>query len=263
MSVEWPAAAYARSFGVLCAGTVPDLIAALRSGARLLDVGCGPGTLARAELDRFGVVHAFDREPAMLELARTGAGDDARLRVVQGSMHHLPYPDHTFDAVGANFAVNHSPDPRAAVAELVRVARPGGRVAATVWPSAGLTVNTLWNAVLDRARVEVPISVPLPPDRDFPRNSSGFGEMVAGSGLSEVSVQVSRWTFVIEPADLWAAAESGVASIGAVHAGLDPAGRRRLRAAYDVEVARSRTDDGRYRQDVTALLAVGTAPSIG
>ena len=60
---------------------------------------------------------------------------------MRGDAHHLPFPDGSFDVVIISEVLEHIPDDRGAIAEMVRVLRPGGRLAVTVprwWPGAGL-----------------------------------------------------------------------------------------------------------------------------
>jgi SAM-dependent methyltransferase len=118
----------------------------VRPGDRVIDVGCGAGRHA-FELYRRGVdVVAFDQdEPelrrveAMFEAMRTEGEvpDGARARTVHGDALALPYPDGHFDHVVASEILEHVEDDERAIAELVRVLRPGGSAAVTVprwWP---------------------------------------------------------------------------------------------------------------------------------
>ncbi len=91
---------------------------------RVLDVGCGPGAVAarigraRPALTLIGV----DRDTALLGKAR------AILEVAAGSADSLPFPSNHFDAVYARLVVRHLERPEAALREMHRVVRPGGRV---------------------------------------------------------------------------------------------------------------------------------------
>ncbi len=92
-------------------------------GSRLLDLGCGDGRHAREALRRGAFVVALDREvPKGLAPASAVQGDGLR----------LPFADGAFDRVIAAEVLEHVVDDRAAMAELARVLRPGGRVAVTV-----------------------------------------------------------------------------------------------------------------------------------
>lgn len=98
---------------------------------RVLDVACGPGIVA-CELARIARhVTGSDLTPAMLEQARErqrSAGLD-NLTWELGDATRLPYADDTFDLVVTRYSFHHLLDPQAALAEMQRVCRPGGKVA--------------------------------------------------------------------------------------------------------------------------------------
>jgi SAM-dependent methyltransferase len=109
-------------------------LAAVRPGERVLDIGCGVGTTAiRLAREHGAQVVAADIAPLMRERARRNV-DDARVAdrvsVEDADIRSLTYPDGSFDVVVAE-AVTMFVARRKAAAELVRVARPGGRVLAT------------------------------------------------------------------------------------------------------------------------------------
>ncbi|MET9334598.1 methyltransferase domain-containing protein [Streptomyces cellulosae] len=109
------------------------LLGALRPSMRVLDVGCGPGTVTAdlAALVPGGHVTGLDREPGILERARAVA-EERGLRntdFVTGDVHALGFPDDTFDVVHAHQVLQHVGDPVAALREMRRVTRPGGYVA--------------------------------------------------------------------------------------------------------------------------------------
>jgi SAM-dependent methyltransferase len=99
-------------------------------GVRLLDVGCGVGLLLREAAERGAWIAGVDAAAELLEVARW-ALPDADLRV--GQLESLPYDNGRFDVATACNALRYADDQLAAFAELVRVVRPGGRVALGLW----------------------------------------------------------------------------------------------------------------------------------
>lgn len=102
----------------------------LTPAAQVLDVACGPGLVALALAPHAAHVTGLDVTPAMLDKAR----DLQRVRNVAnaswapGRADALPFPDATFDAVVTRWSFHHLQNPAAALAEMIRVCRPGGRV---------------------------------------------------------------------------------------------------------------------------------------
>lgn len=102
----------------------------LRAGMRLLDVGCGPGsiTVGLAEVVAPGDVVGIDLQSTLIAQARTRAATrgltSARFEVAD--LYRLPYPSGFFDAVFANGVVMHLREPARGLSELRRVLRPGG-----------------------------------------------------------------------------------------------------------------------------------------
>ena len=104
----------------------------LAHGERLLDVGCGLGEAALGlaqDLGDGGEVVGVDASERMLRVARSNAGAArCRVRFTVGDACSLEEPDNTFDAARSERTLQWLADPAAAVAEMVRVVRPGGRV---------------------------------------------------------------------------------------------------------------------------------------
>lgn len=109
------------------------LLPSLSPGQRLLDVGCGPGTITvdLAALVAPGEVVALDREAAMLdEVEQLAAARDLdNVTTAVGDTYALGFDDGTFDVVHAHQLLQHLSDPVAALREMRRVARRGGVVA--------------------------------------------------------------------------------------------------------------------------------------
>jgi SAM-dependent methyltransferase len=135
---EVAAEAYDQFMGRWSVRLAPQLaeFADVRSGHRALDVGCGPGALTSDLVARLGpsAVTAIDPSESFVAAARArNPGVDVR----QAAAEQLPFPDGTFDATLAQLVVHFMTDPVAGIAEMARVTRPGGVVAACVWDFAG------------------------------------------------------------------------------------------------------------------------------
>ena len=94
----------------------------------VLDVACGPGLVAAAFARVTRHVTGIDVTPAMLARARELTAGLDNVSFDQGDVAPLPYDAATFSVVVSRFAFHHFPDPRAVLAEMCRVCRPGGRV---------------------------------------------------------------------------------------------------------------------------------------
>jgi SAM-dependent methyltransferase len=110
------------------------LIQRLPATARVLDVGCGPGTITvgLAALAAQGEVVGMDASQDVLAEARAEADrrSQANVRFETGDVYELRFADGTFDVVHAHQVLQHLSDPVAALREMARVCRPGGIVAA-------------------------------------------------------------------------------------------------------------------------------------
>jgi SAM-dependent methyltransferase len=105
-----------------------------RPGTRLLDVGCGDGT-AEVMLGRLHIsqvtLFAVDRELDHAKgTAQAGSAHNIRLNVAAADALSLPFADAVFDSTFCVAVLQHVPDLRAAVGELARVTKPGGRIVA-------------------------------------------------------------------------------------------------------------------------------------
>jgi SAM-dependent methyltransferase len=96
-------------------------------GRRILDLGCGTGTML-AHLRRFGEVQGVDADERAVKFCRS-RGED-RVQLLRART--LPFPDHTFDLVTALDVLEHIEDDEGALQEVARVLRPGGTLLATV-----------------------------------------------------------------------------------------------------------------------------------
>jgi ubiquinone/menaquinone biosynthesis C-methylase UbiE len=107
----------------------------LTPGLRVLDVGCGPGTITAEFADRVGLdssggsVVGMDASAEVVALA-SDAASRPNLTFAVGDVYAIDAPDDAFDIVHAHQVLQHLADPVAALREMWRVCRPGGVVAA-------------------------------------------------------------------------------------------------------------------------------------
>lgn len=121
------------------------------AGTTWLDVGCGTGALTETILQvaNPGGVVGIDPSEGYVTYARAYVTDE-RAQLAVGDFQDLSYADNTFDAAVSGRVLNFVPNPGQAVAEMKRVARPGGVIAAYVWDYAGKMELTryFWNAAV-------------------------------------------------------------------------------------------------------------------
>jgi SAM-dependent methyltransferase len=144
-----PADAYDRFMGRYSSQLSAQLadLAGIEAGQRVIDVGCGPGALIVELVRRLGTnaVAAVDPSEQFVEAARTRhSGVDVQL----ASAEDLPFGDDEFDAALAQLVVHFMADPVAGLAEMRRVTRPDGVVAASVWDVGGgrAPISPYWKA---------------------------------------------------------------------------------------------------------------------
>jgi ubiquinone/menaquinone biosynthesis C-methylase UbiE len=116
----------------------------LRAGDAVLDVAAGTGNAALAAARCGCDVTALDYVPELLELGEARAqAEGLSVTYVEGDAEHLTYADDSFDAVLSCVGVMFTPDQERAAAELVRVCRPGGKIALANWTPTGFVGGML------------------------------------------------------------------------------------------------------------------------
>jgi SAM-dependent methyltransferase len=134
------AEAYERIMGRWSRRLAPQLIqfGGLSDGDRVLDVGCGTGSLSFVlpEFANVSAVVGVDLAQGYVEHARNRT-TDRRITFQQADACSLPFEDKSFDRVFSMLVLHFIPDSARAVGEMRRVARPGGMVTAAVWDEYG------------------------------------------------------------------------------------------------------------------------------
>ena len=206
----------------------PRLIAfaGVQRGERVLDVGCGPGSLTEALANLVGPENVAAVDPsepfAAASAERVPAAD-----VQVGAAEALPWPGDTFDVALSQLVVNFMSDADAGVAEMRRVVHPGGTVASCTWDySDGMTMlRTFWDAALS-------LDSETPDEGRTMRynDPDSLRELWLRAGLEAVEndalvVEVSYRDFD----DYWEPFTAGVGPAGAYTLSLDPDRRAALR----------------------------------
>jgi SAM-dependent methyltransferase len=146
-------AAYEAYVGRWSRLVAPEFLAWLAPsvGWRWLDVGCGAGALCQTILNLAGPIEVIglDASEGFVTYARASIGDP-RASFVVGDAQQLPLDDERFDAAVSGLALNLIPRPERAVAEMARVTRPGGIIAAYVWdyPDQMQLMRYFWDAAV-------------------------------------------------------------------------------------------------------------------
>ena len=125
----------------------------LREGERVLDIGSGPGLLAydmAASVGRDGRVCGIDISEDMLAMSRKRCANQPWTEYQRADATKLPYPDNSFDAAVSTQVYEYVADIPAALAELYRVTRPGGRVVVLDTDYDSLVIHTGDEARMER-----------------------------------------------------------------------------------------------------------------
>jgi SAM-dependent methyltransferase len=229
--------------------------AGVRPGMRVLDVGCGTGALAAQAVQLVGAtnVAAADPSESFVESCRAKLPEvDVRVAAAES----LPFDDDVFAAVLAQLVVPFMSDTPAGVAEMARVALPGGVVAASVWDYAGgmRLLRAFWDAV---AAVD-----PDGAARDEGAllryaKAEELHELWSAAGLDDVATSTLEVEASYEDFDdLWTPFLAGIGPAGAYAASLEPDGQATLREQFRRELGEPA---GPFTLTATAWFVRGTA----
>jgi ubiquinone/menaquinone biosynthesis C-methylase UbiE len=250
VSFAGSADAYDRFMGRYSVRLAPSFAdyAGVGPGQSVLDVGSGPGALTTELVQRLGstAVAAVDPSEQFVTAARERhPGVD----VQRAAAEELPFDDDQFDAALAQLVVHFMSDPKGGLAEMARVTRDGGVVAACVWDHAGgqTPLAPFWDAVHD-------LDAGAMDESQMAGGREGhLAELLTEIGLSDVEqtalpVSVEHSTFD----EWWEPFTLGVGPAGTYVTSLDPEGRDELR-----ERCRERLGVGPFALESRAWTARG------
>jgi SAM-dependent methyltransferase len=234
---QGPGDAYDRfigRYGPALADAMLDLVG-VRSGMRVLDVGCGTGALAGQAAARVGATNVAAADPSepFVETCRRRV-PEADVRVAPAES--LPFPDDDFDAVLAQLVLPFMNDAPAGAAEMRRVAKPRGVVAACVWDYAdGMRLlRAFWDAAASidpesAARDEGRLLRYAEPDE--------LHALWSEAGLDDVDVAALDVEAPYDDFDaLWTPFLAGIGPAGSYTVSLDPDGQAALRERLRAEL---------------------------
>jgi SAM-dependent methyltransferase len=227
MSFEVSGDAYDRFMGRYSRELAPVFadFAGVEAGQRVLDVGCGSGVLTEELAHRLGADHIAGADPSPLLEACAQRVPGADLR--QASAESLLWADDSFDAALAQLVVHFMDDPAAGAAEMRRVTRPEGVVAACTWDFGGgmPLLGHFWQSV--RA---------FDPGADAettPFDERGLEALWRDSGLTDVEVDGLEVSTRYEDfGELWGAFQHGVGPAGQHVLALAPERQAAVREEY-------------------------------
>ncbi len=172
------------------------LLPDLRRGMRLLDIGCGPGSITRGLAERLapGEVVGLDLSRETIEAARRDA--IARrlenLRYEEGSVYQLPFPDASFDVAYAHQVLQHLREREAALREMLRVVRRDGLVAVRDidWGTVAYWPRDAW---IDRF-IEVHVRTWYRNGRE-PQMGRQLRALFNGAAVADLRVTATVWCY--------------------------------------------------------------------
>jgi SAM-dependent methyltransferase len=203
---------------------------AVPDGKDWVDVGCGTGAVSQTVLDRANPksVRGVDSSPGFVDYARAHVGG-GRASFQVGDARALPIESASCDAAVSGLVLNFVPEPSRAAAEMARVVRPGGVVAAYLWDYTGKMelMRYFWDAAvaLDPGARELDEGPRFPICQPGP-----LGELLVGAGLHGVEVRaIDVPTIFRNFDDYWSPFLGGQAPAPAYAMSLSEAGRNALR----------------------------------
>jgi ubiquinone/menaquinone biosynthesis C-methylase UbiE len=232
---------------------------ALQSGETVIDVACGPGSVTRLVAKRVGPtgrVFGCDFSAAMLALARAKAiaTDSAPVDYAEAPADALPVAEATFDVAVCQQGLQFFPDRSAALDELHRALRPGGRLGIAVW--SAIDDSPVFAAMFEALR-EARGSELADRYRAGPwglTEAEDLDRLIAGAGFKDVSVEPCTVEVVFEGGAAQFASTLAASGIAAEVEALRPERYRELLETFQKH-ARPLSRDGTLRSQTSSNLA--------
>jgi SAM-dependent methyltransferase len=223
----------------------------------ILDIGAGTGAFSVPAAHQGATVTAIDIAPGMVEVLAERLSPFPRARALRMDGQRLEFDDASFDAAVSVFGISLFPDWRLALAEQVRVLRPGGRAVLATWrrpPGGGPFV-----IMADALRAAFPDQAPPTPPGGFLGLAApdAMQQELAKAGLGDVSVGEIEAVWEGPAGAAYLEELKGFHRFMGSYALLEADARALLDAAI-LEAVEGNSDDGRVRLKTTVTLGVGT-----
>ncbi|HET7042621.1 MAG TPA: methyltransferase domain-containing protein [Gemmatimonadales bacterium] len=195
------------------------------SGDRVIDVACGPGTVA-FEAARLGAaqVTGVDFSPEMVALARREGAGRGQVEFLEGEATALPVLGESFEVATSAFGIVFSPHPRAVVAEMHRVVAPGGRAGLLTWPRSG-TMAEYYEKVFHH------IARPEPGHDPYDWGIRGQARKWFGEWFGYLEFQMLDVPFLApSPAEAWSVLKTSTGRVAVAYEKLDARAQQRFDA---------------------------------
>ena len=171
----------------------------IKAGVSVVDIACGTGVLALAAADRVGPdgkVVGVDINQGMLSIARSKS---SCIEWLEAPAENLPFSDNHFDNVVSQFGLMYFEEPEVALKEMMRVLKPGGSMAVTVWNNLdnnpGLAAEEhLWQRVFGEEIDETPFRL---------GDTEGLKSLFGASGMKNIEIKTHSGTARFDSIESW------------------------------------------------------------
>lgn len=227
----------------------------LAPGQSVLDLACGTGNQSIPAARAGAIVTGLDLAPNLVDQARLRASEAGlSIQFDEGDAEHLTYPDASFDVILSMFGVMFTPSPEQVVAEMIRVCRPGGRIAMGNWTPQGFI-----GQVFKCTGRHVPPAPGIPSPILWGDRETVRQRLTGKLTDLEMKEQTVLFEFPTSPADTVEYFRLYYGPTQRAFAALDEAGQANLR--HDLEqlwIGANRATDGTTKIESEYLEIVGT-----